>query len=147
MRPERWLKIVISRGEVYLGWTNPAFHVRSVIERMPDGTLLDVQARMSVFWETQLFIGIYGDEGEMLFEEVFDCRSRETITQALDWGLNRARAHSPIGRELLKKCRHSYHPMRADAIETLGPLQKVLKKTRLLARRGKQILGVNSRES
>ena len=92
-----------NRGQVYWEWTNPAFHVRSITERMPDGTSLDVQARMSVFWETQLFIGVYDIEGEMLFEEAFDCRSRETITQALEWGLNRARAQSPTGRELLKK--------------------------------------------
>ena len=92
-----------NRGKVYWDWANPAFHTRTVNERMPDGTLLDVQVRMAVFWETQLFIGVYAQKGMMLFEEAFDSRPGETMTMALEWGLNRARQMSPAGAVLLKK--------------------------------------------
>lgn len=91
-----------NRGKLYWDWANPAIHVRTLNERMPDGTVLDVQVRMSVFSETQLFIGVYAQKGMMLFEEVFDSRPGESMTMALEWGLNRARQKSPAGSMLLK---------------------------------------------
>lgn len=103
-----------NRGKVYWDWADPAIHVRTVNERMPDGTLLDVQVRMSVFWETQLFVGVYAQKGMMLFEEAFDSRPGETMTMALEWGLNKAREKSPTGQALLKQVKPEPLPRRGS---------------------------------
>nr|WP_252959728.1 hypothetical protein [Pseudomonas simiae] len=84
-----------NRGSVYWDWADPALHARSVDERLSDGTLLNIHVRMSALGATQLFIGVYGVKGMMLFEEAFDARSGETMTQAMKWGLERGRAHAP----------------------------------------------------
>ena len=106
-----------NRGKVYWDWANPALHVRTVNERMPDGTLLDVQVRMSVFWETQLFIGVYAEKGMMLFEEAFDSRPGETMTMAMEWGLCKAREMCPTSKGPLKK-------IKLEALPRLGSRQK-----------------------
>lgn len=90
------------RGDIYWNWANPALHVRSHDERLADGTLIDVQVRTSTLGKTQLFLGAYGPKGVMLFEEAFDSRPGETMTMALEWGLNRARQKSPAGSMILK---------------------------------------------
>lgn len=82
------------RGNIYWSWVDPAIHVRSVDERAADGTLLNVLVRMSAQGTVQLFIGVYGFKGVMLFEESFDERSGETMTQAMTWGLERGREQS-----------------------------------------------------
>lgn len=106
-----------NRGKVYWDWANPAINTRTVNERMADGTLLDVQVRMSVFWETQLFIGVYAQKGMTLFEEAFDSRPGETMTMALEWGLHRAREMSPAGTILPEKGK-------AEALPRSGSRQK-----------------------
>ncbi|WP_456015726.1 hypothetical protein [Pseudomonas fluorescens] len=106
-----------NRGKVYWDWADPAIHVRTVNERMPDGTFLDVQVRMSALWETQLFVGVYAQKGMMLFEEAFDSRPGETMTLALEWGLNRAREKSPAGTIPMKKGK-------AEALPRSGSRQK-----------------------
>lgn len=79
------------RGVIYWNWANPALHVRSHDERLPDGTLIDVQVRTSSLGQTQLFVGAYGPKGVMIFEEAFDSRPGETMTQAMAWGLSHAK--------------------------------------------------------
>lgn len=91
-----------NRGKVYWDWANADLHCRTVSERMADGALLDVQVRTSQSWEIQLFIGVYGEKGTMLFEEAFDSRPGETMTKALAWGVTRAREMSPGGLTNLK---------------------------------------------
>lgn len=85
------------RGKVYWDWANPSLHVRSVDERQGDGSLINVQVRMSLLGRTQLFIGVYGVKGEMIYEESFDLLSAYTMTNALAWGLETARLKAPAG--------------------------------------------------
>ncbi|WP_419795326.1 hypothetical protein MYA83_12425 [Pseudomonas palleroniana] len=84
-----------NRGNVYWGWADPSLHCRSVDERLTDGTLLNVQVRMSLLGRTQMFLGVYSVKGQMLFEEAFDSMPGETMTSALAWGLERARLNAP----------------------------------------------------
>lgn len=80
-----------TRGAVYWEWADPSLHVRSVDERLPDGTLLNVLVRMSSSGQVQLFVGVYTVTGVMLFEEAFYERPGETMTKAMEWGINRAK--------------------------------------------------------
>ena len=41
---------------------------------------------------TQLFLGIYAGNGRALLEEYYPARPGETMTRALVWGVERARA-------------------------------------------------------
>ncbi|WP_433588251.1 hypothetical protein [Pseudomonas koreensis] len=79
-----------TRGSTYWGWANPEIHFRNKDERLPDGTLLNVQVRTSKTGDVQLFLGVYGQFGTMLLEEAFDSRPGETMTQAMAWGFQRA---------------------------------------------------------
>ena len=85
------------RGKVFWEWADPAIHTRSVDERLADGTLINVHVRMSQVGATQLFIGVYGINGVMLFEEAFDSRPGETMTQAMKWGIERGKEKAPRG--------------------------------------------------
>lgn len=80
-----------TRGKIYWDWVDLALHTRSVDERLPDGTLLNIHVRTSALGETQLFIGVYGEKGLMLFEEAFESRPGETMTQAMKWGVERGK--------------------------------------------------------
>nr|WP_082561429.1 hypothetical protein [Pseudomonas synxantha] len=88
-----------NRGKVFWDWADPALHTRSVDERQPDGTLLNVQVRMSLLGRTELFIGVYGVDGKMLFEEAPDSLPGETMTNALARGLDRARLNAPLATQ------------------------------------------------
>ena len=81
------------RGVTFWSWANPILHVRSHDERLPDGTLIDIQVRTSSLGHTQLFVGAYSSKGVMIFEEAFDSRPGETMTQAMAWGLSHAMGH------------------------------------------------------
>ncbi|MFW0758995.1 hypothetical protein ACN1C3_30495 [Pseudomonas sp. H11T01] len=80
-----------NRGQKYWDWADPELHSRTHDSRLSDGTLINVQVRLSKAGVTQLFFGIYDKEGTMLFEESFDSRLGETMTQAMEWGLAKAR--------------------------------------------------------
>ena len=77
------------RGQKYWDWADLELHSRSHDERLSDGTLINVQVRLSTAGVT--FFGVYNKEGTMLLEESFDSRPGETMTQAMEWGLARAR--------------------------------------------------------
>ena len=63
-----------NRGKIYWEWANSALHSRNYDERLPCGTLINIQARLSLENVTQLFLGIYGKKGVLLLEEVHpDC--------------------------------------------------------------------------
>ncbi|VVN78440.1 hypothetical protein [Pseudomonas fluorescens] len=98
-----------NRGKVYWGWADPGLHVRSVDERLGDGTLLNVQVRMSILGRTQLFVGVYAIKGLMLYEEAFDSMPGETMTKALAWGLEYARLKAPINAVIAKRAKP--HPL------------------------------------
>lgn len=79
-----------NRGKVYWEWANPELHFRNYDERLPCGTLINIQVRLSPESATQLFFGIYQENGLMQLEEYYpDCRGK-TLTAAMVWALQRA---------------------------------------------------------
>ena len=79
------------RGETYWQWADPNLHHRVHDETFDDGTLIDVQVRLSRTGTTQMFIGVYAPSGMAVHEEAFDSRPGESMTRALAWGVGRAR--------------------------------------------------------
>ncbi|EST16605.1 hypothetical protein EDP1_3422 [Pseudomonas putida S610] len=80
------------RDETYWQWADAQLHSRCHDEALSDGTTLDVQVRLSRQGATQLFLGLYARDGQALVEEYYPARSGETMTRALVWGVERARA-------------------------------------------------------
>ncbi|HDS1818861.1 TPA: hypothetical protein QEM96_005358 [Pseudomonas putida] len=80
------------REETYWQWADAQLHSRSHDEALSDGTTLDVQVRLSRLGATQLFLGVYAGNGRALLEEYYPTRPGETMTRALVWGVERARA-------------------------------------------------------
>lgn len=80
------------RDETYWQWADAQLHSRCHDEVLSDGTTLDVQVRLSRQGATQLFLGLYARNGQALLEEYYAARSGETMTRALVWGVERARA-------------------------------------------------------
>ncbi|MCJ2375130.1 MULTISPECIES: hypothetical protein [Pseudomonas] len=80
------------RGQVFWAWANPFLHSRSSDFRLQDRGTINVQVRTSTTGSVGLFIGIYCPDGTMLFEESFDSRPGQTMTQASDWGMNWAKS-------------------------------------------------------
>ncbi|PAM81825.1 MULTISPECIES: hypothetical protein [unclassified Pseudomonas] len=79
------------RGERYWSWADPSLHCRTHDETLDDGTIIDVQVRLSSAGSTQMFIGVYASSGMHIFEEIRECRLGESMTRALAWGVGRAR--------------------------------------------------------
>jgi len=80
------------REETYWHWADAQLHSRSHDEALSDGTTLDVQVRLSRLGATQLFLGLYAGDGRALVEEYYPARPGETMTRAMVWGVDRARA-------------------------------------------------------
>lgn len=80
------------RGDCFWAWGNASVHNRSHCETLADGSQIDVQVRLSPVGATQLFIGVYAPDGELVHEESFDSRPGETMTRAMALGVGRARA-------------------------------------------------------
>lgn len=80
-----------TRGETYWAWADPTLHHRSHEEILDDGTLIDVQVRLSRTGTTQMFIGVYASSGAAIHEVAFDSRPGESMTRALAWGVGHAR--------------------------------------------------------
>jgi len=80
------------REETYWQWADAQLHSRSHDEALSDGTTLDVQVRLSRLGATQLFLGVYAGNGRAVLEEYYPSRPGETMTRALVWGVERARA-------------------------------------------------------
>nr|WP_150743726.1 hypothetical protein [Pseudomonas fluorescens] len=83
---------MMRRGSKYWLWADCELHCRSHDEVLSDGTLIDVQTRVSRKGRTQLFVGIYDKNGAPVFEEAHDHLPNDTMTTALAWGVGRARA-------------------------------------------------------
>ncbi|MFK3768184.1 hypothetical protein [Pseudomonas putida] len=79
------------RGETYWLWADPTLHHREHDEALYNGTVIDVQVRLSRTGATQMFIGVYAAAGTTLHEEAFDSSPGESMTRALAWGVGRAR--------------------------------------------------------
>ncbi|WP_425335718.1 hypothetical protein [Pseudomonas fluorescens] len=82
---------MMRRGSRYWLWADCGLHCRSHDEVLIDGSIIDVQTRVSRRGRTQLFIGVYNKEGVALFEEAHDELHNDTMTTALAWGIDRAR--------------------------------------------------------
>lgn len=80
------------REETYWQWADAQLHSRCHDEELSDGTSIDVQVRLSRVGATQLFLGLYARDGKALLEEYYSSRPGETMTRALVWGVDRARA-------------------------------------------------------
>ena len=79
------------RGDIFWKWADPVLHHRSHGETLENGTVMDVQVRLSRTGSTQMFIGLYAGSGMALHEEAFDSRPGESMTRALAWGVGRAK--------------------------------------------------------
>lgn len=79
-----------NRGQVYWEWANPELHFRNQDERLPCGSLINIQARISKEGVTQLFYGIYGVKGLALHEEYHPACEGQTISTAMAWARQRA---------------------------------------------------------
>ncbi|MNJ51889.1 hypothetical protein D3C77_472040 [compost metagenome] len=86
-----------TRGTAYWEWADPSLHCRTHEEELRDGSTIDVQVRLSRAGVTQLFIGVYSASGMALYEEGMDCRSSESMTRALAWGVGKARHIAEAG--------------------------------------------------
>ena len=80
------------REEKYWEWADARLHSRSHDEVFSDGTSIDVQVRLSRTGATQLFLGVYARSGKALLEEYYPSRPGESMSRALVWGVERARA-------------------------------------------------------
>ncbi|MOA29477.1 hypothetical protein D3C78_1504930 [compost metagenome] len=90
-----------NRGSKFWSWADSSIHSRTHEEELADGTVIDVQVRLSPVGCTQLFLGVYAYDGSMLIEEVYGTRPGETMSRAMQWGLERARAVAVNGPEML----------------------------------------------
>ena len=81
-----------NRGDKYWAWVDSKLHTRCHDQELANGTKIDVQVRLSPTGVIQVFIGVYAKSGMMLFEEYRDGCDAKTITQALLWGMGRARS-------------------------------------------------------
>ncbi|MEW5697617.1 hypothetical protein [Pseudomonas synxantha] len=82
---------MFTRGRTFWTWANPHLHCRTKDERLADGSQVNVQVRTSSTGAVQLFLGLYAPKGIMIFEESFDSRPGQTMTQAMEWGISRAK--------------------------------------------------------
>lgn len=79
-----------NRGQIFWEWADPDLHFRNFDERMADGSLINIQVRVSREHLTQLFLGIYSLDGKLLLEEGYmDCKG-QTMSAAMTWALPRA---------------------------------------------------------
>lgn len=88
-------------GKVYWNWANPDLHFRNHDGRLACGTLINLQARVSAQNVTQLFLDVYGKKGLMMLEEAYDDCKGQTMTAAMAWALDRAKAW------VIDACSHS----------------------------------------
>ncbi|WP_282355107.1 hypothetical protein [Pseudomonas sp. PS01303] len=80
------------RGSQYWAWSDCQLPSQSHDEELSDGTQVNALVRVSRQGVTQLFIGLYGGAGKMIVEEYYASLLDQTTSQALVWGVSRARA-------------------------------------------------------
>lgn len=91
---------MLERGAKFWEWADRELHSRCHDERLTDGELIDIQSRLSRDGTTQLFIGVYREDGRLLLEEYYPAREGQTISHALAWGADRARMFVAKGYKL-----------------------------------------------
>lgn len=80
------------RGSTFWQWADCKLHHRMHSEVLDDGTIIDVQTRLSRQGITQLFLGVYSENLRINHEEAYTERAGETMTAALLWGVSKARS-------------------------------------------------------
>ena len=78
------------RKRVFWEWSDSELHIRCHDGLLSDGGQIDVQVRTSRTGAVQLFVGAYGGNGQMLFEEYYKERPGESMSIALAFGISRA---------------------------------------------------------
>lgn len=79
------------RGASYWLWINSRLPMHSHDEALSDGLQIEVQARIGLSGDTQVFIGVYTKEGRAISEEFHDRGTDISCEVALKWGSERAR--------------------------------------------------------
>jgi len=80
------------RGAQYWLWSNSQLHGLSHDEVLPDGTQIEVQARLNRDRVMQVFVGVYARDGAARAEEFHDRADGECLAQTLEWGCAKAQA-------------------------------------------------------
>ncbi|MCY1412095.1 hypothetical protein D9M71_274930 [compost metagenome] len=80
------------RGQKFSDWENCQLHCCHHGEILEDGQEIDVQVRLTPNGVTQVFLGIYAACGTMHFEEMHEASNSQTMAQAMQWGICRAKA-------------------------------------------------------
>jgi hypothetical protein len=96
-----------NRGPVYWNWSDAQLQTSSHEEELDNGTKIDVQARISRTGGTQMFVGVYLNDGRILSEELYDCVPGQTTTRALVSGTQRARSLATGGVVPLRNAKHA----------------------------------------
>jgi len=79
------------RGANYWLWINSRLPMYGHDETLSDGLQIEVQARVGLSGDTQVFIGVYTKEGRAISEEFHDRGTDVPCEIALKWGSERAR--------------------------------------------------------
>ncbi|WP_336356299.1 hypothetical protein [Pseudomonas granadensis] len=79
------------RGANYWLWINSRLPMYGHDETLSDGLQIEVQARIGLSGDTQVFIGVYTKEGRAISEEFHDRGTDISCEVALKWGSERAR--------------------------------------------------------
>ena len=80
------------RGPSYYQWADSQLPNFSHVEEYGADAHIDVVVRSSRQGITQLFLGIYNSFGMTMVEEYFDALPDLNTTQAMHWGIARAKA-------------------------------------------------------
>ncbi len=83
--------MVRRRGAQYWLWSNSRLALYSHEEVLRDGLQIEVQARINTRGVTQVFVGVYLEDGRALSEEFHDRETEQSCEVALKWGTRRAR--------------------------------------------------------
>ncbi|WP_434706708.1 hypothetical protein [Pseudomonas sp. D4-18] len=95
------------RGSTFWLWADCELHHRTHTEVLNDGTIIDVQSRLSRKGVTQLFLGVYSEKHRVAHEEAYVERVGETMTTALLWGVGKARSIAAESAASFKS--HHFH--------------------------------------
>lgn len=94
-----------NRGPTFWSWSDAQLQTKTFEEQLDDGIEIDVQSRISRTGGTQMFLGVYADDGRIITEEVYDNLPGQTTARAIVSGTQRARAVAVGASEPLKTAR------------------------------------------
>lgn len=95
------------RGQKFWDWVKPDIHCRYRDEKAADGSMINVQVRTAAIGSIELFVGVYDRNGSMLFEESYEAIIGQTMTQAMELGIEKARSFLKSSSPALSAARKS----------------------------------------